>query len=218
MAAFDFGEKIDPALFDRQINEGYHVNVSEYIRQGWEMFQQNIGEFIGFTLIIFAISAVSTLLSNGGSVVVSSLAVPLYAGFGIAAFKRMSGQQLQFSDFFNGFKYFLPLFLAGLAIELLVTVGLLLLVLPGLYLAVGYTFTMFLVIDYRMEFWQAMETSRKIVTTQWFAVFWLVIVLFLLNIFGAVALGIGLLVTVPVTSCAVAIAYKDIIGLHSSEW
>jgi hypothetical protein len=218
MAAFDFGIKVDPDLFERQIKEGYEVKVSEYLRQGWEMFQQNIGEFIGFTLIVFAISAVSSMLHGGGSFIFSSLAAPLYAGFGIAAFKRLSGQQLQFSDFFKGFNYFLPLFLAGLAMGLLVAVGLVLLILPGIYLAVGYSFVMLLIVDYRMEFWQAMETSRKIVAKQWFAIFWLAIVLGLLNLCGALALGVGLLVTVPVSSCAVAIAYKDIIGLHSSDW
>jgi hypothetical protein len=218
MAAFDFGVKVDPTLFYQQINHGYQLNVSEYLRQGWEMFKQNIGEFTGFTLIIFAISAASSIFSGGGSFIFSSLAAPLYVGFAIAAFKRLNGQEIQFADFFRGFNYFLPLFLAGLAIGLLVTVGLVLLILPGIYLAVAYTFTMLLVIDYRMEFWQAMETSRQIVTKQWASIFWFGIVLCLLNLLGALALGVGLLVTIPVSSCALAVAYKDIVGLYSSDW
>jgi len=32
------------------------------------------------------------------------------------------------------------------------------------------------------------------------------------------ALGIGLLVSAPVTACAAAIAYRDIVGLHASDW
>jgi uncharacterized membrane protein len=78
--------------------------------------------------------------------------------------------------------------------------------------------TTFLVIDHRMEFWQAMETSRKIVTKNWFAFFVLALVLFLVNLLGVLALGVGLLVTAPVTACAAAIAYKEIVGLHSAEW
>ncbi|WP_076790644.1 hypothetical protein [Chlorobium sp. KB01] len=218
MAAFDFGVKVDPVLFDRQINEGYEVTASEYIRKGWEMFRLNIGEFVGFTLVVFVISALSSMSNGGGSIIFSSLTAPLCAGFGIAVFKRMSGQEIQFSDFFLGFKYLLPLFLAGLAMGLLVAVGLVLLILPGIYLAVGYTFTMFLIVDYRMEFWQAMETSRKIVTRQWWAIFGFACLLALLNFGGALALGVGLLVTIPVSSCAVAIAYKEIVGLYSSEW
>jgi len=218
MAAFDFGVKVDPALFDRQINEGFEVNGSDYIRKGWEMFRQNVGEFIGFALILFTVSAVSSAGSGGGSMIFSGLTAPLCVGFGIAAFKRMSGQEIQFSDFFIGFKYFLPLFLASLAMGILVAVGLVLLVLPGIYLATGYIFAMFLIVDYRMEFWQAMETSRKIVSREWWAIFGFGCLLLLLNLAGALALGVGLLVTIPVSSCAVAIAYKEIVGLCSSEW
>jgi uncharacterized membrane protein len=63
-----------------------------------------------------------------------------------------------------------------------------------------------------------METSRKIITKNWFAFFGFAFALFALNLLGALALGVGLLVSVPVTSCAAAIAYKEIIGLYSSEW
>ncbi|MEI6848039.1 MAG: hypothetical protein WCK32_08425 [Chlorobiaceae bacterium] len=214
MSAFDFGIKIDHNLFDRQINKGYQVNVSEYLRQGWELFKQNIGEFIGFTLIVFAISVASSKFNNFSSL----LTTLLYAGFGIAAFKRMSGKQIQFSDFFSGFNYFLPLFLAELVMSVIVAVGFVFLILPGIYLAVSYTFTIFLIVDYRMEFWQAMEISRKIVTKQWFSIFWLCTVLFFLNLCGVLALGVGLLVTIPVSFCAMAFAYRDIIGLYSSNW
>lgn len=93
-----------------------------------------------------------------------------------------------------------------------------LLIIPGIYLAIGYMLTTFLIIDHRMEFWQAMETSRKIVTKNWFAFFVFAIVLALINVLGTLALGVGLLVSAPVSACAAAIAYKEIVGLNSSEW
>ena len=130
----------------------------------------------------------------------------------------LSGQPIQFNDFFKGFNYFLPLFLASLAGGMLVGIGLVLLLVPGIYLAVGYMFTSFLVLDYRMEFWQAMETSRAIITKNWFAFFGFALVLMAINLLGCLALGVGLLVSLPVTSCAVAIAYKEIVGFYASEW
>jgi uncharacterized membrane protein len=218
MAPFDFGQKVDPALFEKLIGEGCKVNASDYVQKGWEMFREHIGEFIGFTLIIFAASIVSSKISLFGSLLFSSLAAPLYAGYCIAAFRILTGKPFQFSDFFGGFNYFLPLFLAGLASGIIVSVGIALLILPGIYLAIGYMLTTFLVIDYRMEFWQAMETSRKIVTKNWFAFFVFALLLFLINLLGIIALGVGLLVSAPVTACAAAIAYKEIVGLHSAEW
>ncbi len=218
MATFDFGVKVDPTLFNRQFNESHAVNAQDYIWRGWEMFRGNVGEFVGFTLIIFAVWVASSLFDGGSSLLFSAVAAPLYAGYSIVAFRLSSDQPFRFNDFFRGFNYFLPLFLASLASTLLVSIGFVLLLLPGIYLAIGYMFTTFLVIDYRMEFWQAMETSRNIISRNWFSFFGFALVLFVLNVFGALALGVGLLVTIPVTSCAAAIAYKDIVGCISSEW
>jgi uncharacterized membrane protein len=238
MAPFDFGQKVDPAFFEKLIGEGCKVNASDYVQKSWEMFREHIGEFIGFNLIgilfyfasimsssiisffglLYFDSIVRSIISFFGSLLFSSLVAPLYAGYCIAAFRILTGKPFQFSDFFGGFNYFLPLFLAGLAGGIIVSVGTVLLILPGIYLTVGYMLTVFLVIDYRMEFWQAMETSRKIVTKNWFAFFVFALLLGLINLLGIIALGVGLLVSVPVTTCAAAIAYKEIVGLHSAEW
>ncbi|NMW17659.1 MAG: hypothetical protein HKK66_01260 [Chlorobiaceae bacterium] len=218
MAAFDFGVKVDPHLFDKQLNASVTIHIQDYIRQGWEMFKEHVGEFVGFTLIIFVISAVCSKFAFAGSFIVSALAAPLYAGFGIVAFKLINGKSFQFADFFNGFNYLLPLFLGGLACGFLVSIGFVLLLIPGIYLAVGYMFTTFLIIDYRMEFWQAMETSRQIITRNWFAFFGFAFALFALNFFGALAFGVGLLVSIPVSACAAAIAYKEIMGMYSADW
>ena len=218
MASFDFGVKVDPLMFEKQLNTPCTVNIQDYIKQGWEMFKEHVGEFVGFTLILFVAYVVSSKLAFAGSFIISAVVASLTAGYSIAAFKLMSGQQFEFADFFKGFNYFLPLFLASLAGGFLVGIGLLLLLIPGIYLAVSYMFATFLIIDYRMEFWQALETSRKIIAKNWFAFFGFAFALFAINLLGCLALGVGLLVTIPVTSCAAAIAYKEIAGLYSSDW
>ena len=218
MAAFDFGLKVDPQVFERQLNSPCTLNVQEYIKQGYEMFKEHVGEFVGFTLIIFVASVVGSRIAFAGSFIFSAVITSLSAGYGIAAFRLLSGQQLEFADYFKGFNYFLPLFLASLAGGFLVGVGFVLIIILGIYLAVSYMFTTFLIIDYRMEFWQALETSRKIITKNWFAFFGFAFALFAINLFGCLAFGVGLLVTIPVTACATAIAYREIVGLHSTEW
>ena len=215
MAAFDFGVKIDPQVFDKRLNTPCTVDIQNYIRQGWEMFKEHVGEFVGFTLIVFVATVVSSRLAFAGSLLISAVVASLTAGYSIAAFKLMSGQPFEFADFFKGLNYFLPLFLASLAGGFLVGAGLMLLLIPGIYLAVSYLFATFFIIDYRMEFWQALETSRKIISKNWFAFFGFSFALFAINLLGMLAFGVGLLVTIPVTACAAAIAYKEIVGLYS---
>ena len=210
---FDFGRKVDPKTFDKLINEGYEVDPSKYLKEGWEIFKSRAGEFIVFTVIIAAVTALFSKINFIGSLATTAVVPPLYAGFIIVIFMLFKGREVQFSDFFKGFNYFLPLFLASLVMSILITLGMILLILPDIYLIVSYMFVSLLIVDYHMEFWQAMETSRKIVTKNWFSLFVLFLVLVVVNLLGLLALGIGLLVTMPLSVCTICVAYRDIVGL-----
>jgi uncharacterized membrane protein len=103
--------------------------------------------------------------------------------------------------------------LVGLVKWLLTSLGLLVCILPGIYLAVGYVFAVPLVIDKNMEFWQAMEVSRQVVHRHWFSMFALLIVLGIVACLGFIACFVGALITVPVASAALMYVYEDLFGL-----
>jgi len=69
-----------------------------------------------------------------------------------------------------------------------------------------------LVMDQRLDFWSAMELSRKVVTRHWWKLFGFTIVLALLSMGGLLACGVGIFVTVPVAIAALMYAYEDIFG------
>jgi hypothetical protein len=95
---------------------------------------------------------------------------------------------------------------------LLLFLGLLLLI-PIVYLSVSYTLAPLLVIDRRLRAWQAMETSRKLIHKQWLSWFGLLFLLGLIELAGAFACYIGLLISIPFSYCALAAAYEDVVGL-----
>ncbi|PWW82696.1 MULTISPECIES: hypothetical protein [Prosthecochloris] len=213
---FDFGRKVDPNTFEKLIQDGYEVDPSKYLKEGWEVFKSRPGEFIVFSVIIFVVIGLFSRLDFIGPLATTAVISPLYAGFIVVIFMLFKGREVQFGDFFKGFNYFLPLVLAGIVSGILVGIGFALLLLPGIYLAVSYMFVSMLIVDYRMEFWQAMETSRQIVTKNWFSLFVFFLLLFVVNLLGVLALGIGLLVTIPLSICSVCVAYRDIVGLHEA--
>ena len=96
---------------------------------------------------------------------------------------------------------------------LLIIVG----VVAAIFLSVVYLFSIPLIVGQRMEFWPAMEASRKILSKQWFGIFIFLVVLGLINIVGVIPCGLGLLVTVPLTTCSVAAAYESIVGLPTFD-
>ena len=139
----------------------------------------------------------------------------LIMGNFIVCAKLLQNHTPKFSDFFLGFRFFIPLLLTAMVGGALTGIGLLLLIIPGIYLMVSYLFASCLVVDRRLDFWPALELSRRTVQPQWFSLFAFLLLLILLNLVGAALLLIGLLVSVPLTGCAVTVAYADLFGLQS---
>jgi uncharacterized membrane protein len=101
---------------------------------------------------------------------------------------------------------------------LLTGLGFVLLIIPGIYLAVSWSMAVPLILFKKMEFWDAMEASRQIVGKKWWSFFGMFLLLILLNIGGLLLLGIGLFVTIPLTSCVLYAAYHRIVGAGEVEF
>lgn len=189
-------------------NKGYNTDIGEYIRQGFRIFEKDVGNFIGYTALYFIISIVAGIIPFGSLLV----AGPLTAGFFIVARKIRKGEAYEFGTFFKGFDYFVPLLLYSLIGGILTALGFLALILPGIYLAVAWMFSILFIVFGEMEFWDGMEFSRKLITKKWWSFFGLAILLLLINLAGALVLLIGLIFTVPVSFCALYAAFEDIVG------
>jgi len=192
--------------------------LGDYFKTGWGLFKQYPGGFVGFCLLNLLIQGLLNGFSHVGAVASIAVTSPLFMGNFIVSAKLLQGQTPEFSDFFAGFQYFLPLLLLSLVAGLFIGIGTLLLVIPGIYLAVAYFFSSYLVVDRRLDFWPAMELSRHTINPRWFGFFAFMLLLVLLNLAGAVALGVGLLVTIPLSFCAVTVAYAEIFGLQTKEY
>jgi uncharacterized membrane protein len=208
----------------------YEFRLQHYLQRGWLLFKQNWGVYVAFTLLLFVFYLVVALISpqpdaegfSAGKALrqlISSLlslliGVPLVAGLCAGALQHLRGRVPQFSDFFGGFNKYVPLILAHIAVSLLTALGLLLLILPGIYLAVAYWLTVPTVLDRNFNFWSSMEISRRLITRNWFSMLGFLLVFLLINLVGLLACGLGLLVTLPWTACSLVSAYADIVGLE----
>ncbi len=83
-------------------------------------------------------------------------------------------------------------------------------IIPLIYLQTCWAFTLPLIIDKEMNFWTAMNTSRKQVGKHWWHVFGLVILVGLLNVVGVLLCCVGVLFTMPVGFAALMFAYETI--------
>lgn len=82
-----------------------------------------------------------------------------------------------------------------------------------IYLYVSYSFTLALIADRGLGFWDAMETSRKVIGKNFLYFLGMYIVLFLLMSIGtAITCGLGVLILMPYFYNVVFAAYDDILG------
>jgi hypothetical protein len=88
--------------------------------------------------------------------------------------------------------------------------GIFVCVLPIIYLGIGWAFTFALVIDQGLSPWTAMEVSRRVVTKQWFRVFFTVLLGGILAMLGLIGLFIGVFFTLPLAVGALLYAYEDL--------
>jgi uncharacterized membrane protein len=149
------------------------------------LFKQYPTGFVGFCLLNLLVQALLNSLSYVGAVVSIAISSPLFMGNFIVSAKLLQRQTPEFSDFFKGFQYFLPLLLLSLIAGLFIAIGTLLLIIPGVYLAVAYLFASYLVVDRRLDFWPAMELSRRTINPRWFGFFAFMLLVALLNLAGA---------------------------------
>ena len=209
------------------LDRDYEVKIGEYFGRGWQIFKEYAWGYVAFTLVSGMIAIALAQLPSplgartadgefgGMSLLLNIISPILGAGYYFVSFQIARNRPKGFGDFFNGFKKFLPLFLTALVSTILIALGFVVLIIPGIYLAVSYMFAQLLVIDKNMSFWSAMETSRKLITKKWFSFFGLSILMGLLALAGFLLFGIGAFVTIPLATCVLAAAYEDIVGLNS---
>jgi hypothetical protein len=214
----------------------YELDIGGCFSRGWELVKSNFWPAVGVsTLITFIIMAFSQItglftgpiiqgmirqhvFSPGGIfilVLVNVLSAPVYvvlmAGLTKYFLKLIRGEPATIGDAFSGFGPAIgQLVLLGLVTNLLALIGYALCIIPGIFLQVAWLFALPLVVDRQMNFWDAMELSRKMVCKHWFIVFAFFIVYGLVVLAGVIACCIGILVTIPIGLGAWMYAYETI--------
>ncbi len=202
---------MDLGKLERIIAGDVDFDIGNSITKGFETFKVNPLMHIGFTFVILLSQFLFThFLEDYVFVYSIFLSPPLLAGFYLIGNRISQNEFFDFPDYFKGFQYWLALIIVNLISSILTVIGIVFLIIPGIYLLVGYMFAHLFVIYGGFEFWTAMELSRRLVTKNWFKFFGLGVVLLLINIAGVLALGIGLLVSIPVSYFTIYKLFEDL--------
>jgi len=208
------------------IRDGFLVDIGGWIRKAWEIFQKEPGYFIGLLILSQGLSTAVQLIGQQmgefigvfATIAVTVAVLPMQMGYAILARKIMRNEPYTFSDMFGGYKMTGELIVLYLLYGLLVIVGMVFLLFPGIYLAIAFAWAPYLMLFYNKSATDALSLSRKMLHKSWWGIFGFALVaLFLLNVAGLMVCLIGILVSLPVSSIAMYVSLHETLGLAESE-
>jgi len=198
---------VDHEAFANEIlARGHELDIFSCLGRAFEKIQGDFWPIVGVSTVVLLL-----LSASGATGVGLVIGGPLVGGLYMYYLKLIRRQKADMESAFSGFTIaFLQLFLGALVVGILTLIGALFCLVPGIYLGVAWKFTLPLIIDKRLDFWPAMELSRKVVNRYWWSLFGLLLVSGLLNLAGILLCFVGTFVTAPITMLALMYAYEDI--------
>lgn len=181
--------------------------------------------FIIYALVTAALSLVQEASVGTGDDVAASLVellfsiitLPLGVGLGLLGIRRAAGKATPVSTLWEPYAYAIPIIVMYILMVVLIAAGFFLLVLPGIYLSVAYSFAPYLIVEKNMGVWQALETSRKAITEYWWRYFGLMLIALLLFILGVIPVLLGLVWVLPIIVIATGEVFLKTFGTDEGE-
>jgi hypothetical protein len=215
------------------------ISVGRSFNQGFEAFKANpVPAIVGF-LIAGVISGIAGAIPCAGILITAFVTPPLAGGMAILALNLVNNSQPEIGDVFKGFQnyvHFLGVFWLLAVISLVAYIPVLIGVLLGaaignetlmvlLVLATGLvSLVLVLAVATRLGFVYfivaeglhegsivgAFKKSLEMTSRDYVTIFLTLLVAGLIAMAGALACGIGVLVTVPIAWCMFAALYNDL--------
>lgn len=188
---------------------------------GWAKLKEHWLFFVIAYTTIFLVSGIFGGLSDGpykgieptsGLLSLIGLLLRIWLNFNllVITIRIFDGVKPEWRDLFVWREETISYVGASILYGLMVFIGCLFFIIPGLYLAVKYGFYGYLIADKRVGAFDALKMSGQVTD----GVKWLVVGFGLsligVIILGAMALGVGLLVAIPIVSIALAFVYRSL--------
>ena len=189
------------------------------IKESWEIVKKNV-RLIALLMIAFILYQIiqgivqgffrESILAALVSLAFTVVTLFLEIGFIKIVLKLIDGHKAEITELWAYPQYLLRMIGASILYGLIVLVGLILLIIPGIYLALRLQFYSYYIIDKDAEAIDSLKMSWKVTEGNMINIFLFTLLLVALNILGAIALLVGLLVTIPVSFVAITLLYRKL--------
>lgn len=188
---------------------------------GWQTLWASFGFFVGFILIIFGIQGIINFVPElvfGDNVMAQFLVAlvgwlvgaVLEMGVIVVTLKFYDGMRAELGDLFSQIERILIYLVSSFIYAMMVLIGLVFLIVPGIYIALRFHFFGFFIVEEGCGPIEALSRSAEITKDNVGNLFLFWLIIFGINIVGLLALGIGILITSVITMLATAYVYRHL--------
>jgi len=172
----------------------------------WPMFDTKWPMFFMFPFIIFSLAY-------------AFLFVPVIDyGLQYLYLTAMRDEEADLKLLFDGFRSkYLNIVLANLIVFALVTMGIIMLIIPGIIIACRLAFVSYLVMDKNLEPMKAVEKSWQMTKGHGWTIFFMAITSFFLFILGIIACFVGVFISFMLVHAAFATMYQSVLNQSDDD-
>ena len=197
------------------------ISATQAIGVGWTQTKRQFFPLLGVMLTAWIVAYIPSALSSAlgdqaGALtfllVLGGWILSLIVSLGVikVSLQVSAGKKVEFSDLFSTLPYVLRYFVLSILMTLIILLGFIVFILPGIYLAVRLSYVPYYLLDKNTTVMETLRGSWAITKGRFWKIFVFGILNGLVMLLGLLALGIGILVSAPVTMVAQAAFYRQL--------
>ncbi len=200
-------------------------SLEESLRYGWEKTKIHLNFFLVFLLVILIVTFLLRSFSTGNpftqnisSILSFIFDVMVSIGITKSVLRIISDESPMMDDFFlRDFSQVVAYVCGVILYAIVVIAGIILLIVPGIILAVRLRFYTFLIIEKNLGPISALKESWAMTKGHTWELFLFTLITVALNLIAVVLLGIGLIFTIPMTTIAFGYIYRKLMLVDAAS-
>ena len=214
------------------------IDLNDIFSRTWAIFKEQWGMCLAVVVIVFVINfgvnMVVSLVCQGigaaageeailiaaslfGNVVTTVFSIWIGIGQSLYFLKVARGQTAEISDIFAGGPWFFSILVASILVGLIVMVGFVLCIVPGVIFALMFSQFYYLILDRNVGVMDSLNISKEIMTGNKLTLFLIWLVGIALFVLGCLPCCLGLLAVVPFLTLLAPVTYLVMTGQRTAD-
>lgn len=199
---------------------GPKFSISEVCNTSWQRTKTQIwvlsGLIIGMSIISFTLGAFAMPIQQSvvGAIVINLITCVISSIFALGymknIFQALDGEEPQFSAYGQQARKIITYLVANILMAIIVTLGICLFIIPGIYLALRLQFYAALIVEEDAGIIESLQRSWEITRGQGMSLFMLMLAMIGIAILGCILLGIGIFVAMPLIYMMYAYVFRKL--------